>query len=320
MKDGVISVIIPIYNSGEHLYRCLDSIINQTYEKLEIILIDDGSTDGSSRICDEYAHKDSRIICIHQKNGGVSKARNIGISLAQGEYIHFPDSDDYLELDCYEYILGLIREKSCEVVSFEYYITYPGKEVTHQLNSDQYGVCGIKEAHRRVLAGVPFSWNKLFVRQAVGDIVFREDIYRGEDTLFVQEVIDQADRVWFDKRPLYHYVQSQESAVRGKFRKNQLSALKLYDAYRSMYYDKYPELLGTFLKGMNNLLISLYFDMWNDIDEYPEEQNKVYKIFKTHQKELYKYGTVTIKQSIKFKLFSFNPNLFCYLHKTVFRL
>ena len=123
-ESPLISVIIPIYNPGVHLHKCLNSIIKQSYKNLEIILIDDGSTDGSSAVCDEFAQKDGRIICIHQENAGVSRARNEGLKIAKGEYIHFPDSDDYLELDTYEYLMNLMTKNQCEVVNFEHFITY----------------------------------------------------------------------------------------------------------------------------------------------------------------------------------------------------
>ncbi|HJA50079.1 MAG TPA: glycosyltransferase, partial [Candidatus Fusicatenibacter intestinipullorum] len=94
-----ISVIIPVYNVEKYLKRCLDSVINQTYKNLEIILIDDGSTDNSGKICDEYAQKDERIIVIHKENGGVSSARNKGLDICIGDYISFIDSDDWINLE-----------------------------------------------------------------------------------------------------------------------------------------------------------------------------------------------------------------------------
>ena len=93
-----ISVIIPVYNVEKYLKRCLDSVINQTYKNLEIILVDDGSTDNSGKICDEYAKNDKRIIVIHKENGGVSVARNIGLDICTGDYVNFIDSDDWIDL------------------------------------------------------------------------------------------------------------------------------------------------------------------------------------------------------------------------------
>lgn len=107
----LISVIVPVYNVKNYLCKCVDSIINQTYNNLEIILVDDGSTDGSGAICDEYVLKDSRVKVIHKENGGVSSARNLGIAQAGGEYICFVDSDDWLELDYFAEAAQLLQEE-----------------------------------------------------------------------------------------------------------------------------------------------------------------------------------------------------------------
>ena len=116
--DKKISIIVPVYNLEKYLPRCLNSVCNQTYKNLEIILVDDGSTDKSSDICDNWAKKDSRIIVIHKKNGGVSSARNAGIKKATGEYIHFVDGDDWLELNCYEKIVERDMTKMLLVLDF----------------------------------------------------------------------------------------------------------------------------------------------------------------------------------------------------------
>ena len=101
-QEQLLTVIIPVYNVEKYINKCLESIINQTYKNLEIILVDDGSTDNSSYLCDEWQKKDSRITVIHKKNGGLSDARNAGLQIAKGELITFVDSDDYVMLDTYD--------------------------------------------------------------------------------------------------------------------------------------------------------------------------------------------------------------------------
>ncbi|NCA81088.1 MAG: glycosyltransferase, partial [Sphingobacteriia bacterium] len=193
-----ISVIIPVYNTGLPLRCCLDSIAQQTYRNLEIILVDDGSSDGSERACDEYAAKDVRFKVIHQKNAGVSNARNAGLAIATGDYFQFPDSDDYLELDSYEYLLGLFEKHQCDVVNFEYYVTFSNHEKRHHLSEENYGLVDRKRAHEIVWNGESFACNKLYKATFVtgkdidwnntsplAPVKFRPDIYRGEDSLFV---------------------------------------------------------------------------------------------------------------------------------------
>lgn len=116
-----ISVIVPVYNTEKYLRRCIDSILNQTYEALEVILVDDGSTDGSGAVCDEYAEKDARVRAIHQKNGGISAARNAGIDAASGQYIAFIDSDDYVTGDMLAELLRICREENADAAIGGYY-------------------------------------------------------------------------------------------------------------------------------------------------------------------------------------------------------
>ena len=116
-----ISVIIPVYNVEKYLYRCVDSVLGQTYYNIEVILIDDGSTDSSPEICDEYQKRDKRVKVIHKKNSGAASSRNIGLSSAKGDYIAFIDSDDYIELDMYENMMKINEEYNCDIVLCDCY-------------------------------------------------------------------------------------------------------------------------------------------------------------------------------------------------------
>lgn len=310
----MISVIIPVYNPGVHLRKCLDSITGQTYENLEIILIDDGSTDGSDKVCDEYAAKDDRIVCVHQPNSGVSKARNAGLELAHGDYYHFPDSDDYLETDTYSYVISLMQKHGTEAVNFEHYITYPDHETAHCVRSENYGLFEGEAIHRILLEGEAFCCNKLYAARLIRGLRFREDIFRGEDSLFAHQALDRAEKVWFDKRPLYHYVQTEESACRGVFRPSQLSALRLYDAYKPLYSEKYPKLWNTFLLGYANLHTTLYFDMQTDKADYKSKQKELF----SHYKELCRqidWKNAEPRQKLKLRLFRFSPKAYVLIHK-----
>lgn len=124
MKENLISVILPIYNVSDYLDRCMKSVINQTYKNIEIIMVDDGSTDDSALKCDEYKEKDDRIVVFHKENGGLSDARNYGIKRASGNYITCIDSDDFIDLDYIEYLYNLINKYNakCQYVNTESYI------------------------------------------------------------------------------------------------------------------------------------------------------------------------------------------------------
>lgn len=322
MKNNpLISVIIPVYNPGKHIYKCLDSIINQTYRNLEIILIDDGSTDGSSKVCDEYAAKDARVICVHKENGGVSKARNTGLDIATGDFFYFPDSDDYIDLDTFEYLLTLIDQYECDAVAFEHYATYPDHEIAHRLPSNYYGLYEGGEEIIKIFFRVAFACNKLFSRKVItgnyslNRIKFNETIARGEDGVFSRTVLDYAERVYFTDRPLYHYVQSEQSACRGTFRPSQLSLLKTIELNYSWFSEKYPKYLPRLYAGALESYIMLYYDMWADEKDYGEECGKMYSLFKREYIAHKSIIKLSRKQKVKIKLFDTSPSLFCRLHK-----
>ena len=132
--DEKISVIVPVYNVEQYLERCVDSIINQTYKNLEILLVNDGSTDNSGQLCDELAKKDDRIRVIHKENGGLSDARNVGIDEAEAELIGFIDSDDYIDEDMYETLYRQLRESNADLSMCGHYDVFhqiPEKQVPH---------------------------------------------------------------------------------------------------------------------------------------------------------------------------------------------
>lgn len=315
MNNPLISVIIPVYNVEAHLRKCLDSIINQTYKNLEIIIINDGSTDNSPFICSEFAKMDNRIIYKSRENRGVSATRNEGIELARGEYFSFIDSDDYLEPDTYEYLIGIIKEKKVDAVNYEHYITYSNYEKQHKIAEKDYGNFDCRDSQYQLVYNVAFACNKLFSKKIIEGLKFDESILRGEDSLFARLAFSKADNVWFDSRPLYHYVQSDDSAVRGSFRKSQLTAIKLYDIYNKFYSEKFPELLPKCIANLNILIVSLYFDMWNDKVNYRTEQRQVKKVFDKYYKIAFSCKELPLKQKMKFIIFKLSPTVFCLLHK-----
>ena len=168
-----VSVIVPVYNVEKYLKQCLDSIVDQTLEDLEIVLVDDGSVDSSGTICDEYAKKDSRIEVIHKANGGLSDARNVGISKAKGRYIGFVDSDDYIKEDMYEILLNLIKKYDADVSICNLYDVIDGNECIRNKEN------GIREYSRldilkKVLLDKniqSYAWNKLYEKELFDKIV-----------------------------------------------------------------------------------------------------------------------------------------------------
>ncbi len=211
----MISVIVPIYNVEKFLPKCIESILGSTYRNLEIILVDDGSTDNCPKICDDYAKKDSRIQVVHKENGGLSDARNKGIELAKGDYISFIDSDDYIDSDLYYNVINEFND-CVDVVVFGRYIEYENKTIISvpQKNCLMTG----KEALIDLASFKGFdmaAWDKVYRRKVIGDLRFPFG-KKNEDYYLTYKLLDNAATVKFIQKPFYHYVQRENSISRGK--------------------------------------------------------------------------------------------------------
>ena len=224
MKD-VISVVVPVYNVSAYLPECLDSILSQDYEKLEVILIDDGSTDDSGTICDAYAQRDSRIRVIHQKNGGAAAAKNAGLRAAAGEYLSFADSDDFLEPNVY-------RNRQEEK------IFQPGRQV---LTGKEYLVRFTCDWSAALL------WNKLYKRALFRDIFFEEG-RKIDDEYFTYQGIMNAERVLCDDRVIYNYRRRASSVMNNQTaaERRVLDSLEAIGQRRQKIKARYPELQRVF--------------------------------------------------------------------------
>lgn len=233
MDLPLISVIIPVYKVEKFLPKCLDSIIGQTYKNLEIILIDDGSTDNSGKICDEYALKDTRIRVVHQKNQGLPLARNAGLKIAHGEYIAFVDSDDYIELDMYEYLWKLISKQNadvamCNACEDEGFYSQKPIDVPYALGPIQKFF---------EFSDWMAPWNKLYKRELIGDVRFDPTASTGEDELFNFELAKKNALVALGNQSKYHYRCHQNpNSVTVNFRPSHLNQIILVD--KTLAYSK----------------------------------------------------------------------------------
>lgn len=203
----MISVIIPVYNAESALRICVDSVLRQSYQSFEIILIDDGSEDLSGRICDDYSEKDDRITIIHQNNQGVSAARNRGLDIAKGDFIAFVDSDDYVEPDYLKVLLDGIVSYGVDMCMISLHVNHGMGRAT-RLNSNTEIISAILGDNFGNNAG---PINKLFKRSIIGCLRFDKHVYLGEDTLFNVEYAKRCNSGVFINEALYHYDQSTAS-------------------------------------------------------------------------------------------------------------
>lgn len=214
--NNLISIIVPVYKVEKYLRRCVDSILAQTYQNIEVLLIDDGSPDNSGEICDEYAEKDSRVRAFHKPNGGVSSARNLGLKEANGEYIGFVDADDYIDKTMYEVLLGNLIKENADISICSYnqedsngvfhkhwphddYLTIIGDRQIEYLISNQYYTCS--------------CWDRLFKKELLKDFWFDESKKVYEDLLFLYEVAKKSSKTVFTSSPLYNYCNNDGTSV-----------------------------------------------------------------------------------------------------------
>lgn len=215
-----ISVVVPAYNCKKYVGRCLDSLLNQTYHNIEVLVIDDGSTDGTSEICDAYKEQDDRINVIHKANAGVSSARNVGISLCTGDYVLFVDSDDWLEKDACAQIAEEIDGES--QIYFFSCNKVLGQKIEQQMNvvsekTIEGLIADIISCPHYQFYYIRASWGKAFRRSLIQNIHFPENVYIGEDACFLLEAICKAGTIGkmkFCKGHWYNYRIHETSAVR----------------------------------------------------------------------------------------------------------
>ena len=201
----MISIVIPVYNVDKYLSQCLESIINQTYQDLEIIIIDDGSSDNSPQICDEFAKKDKRITVIHKENGGAASARNEGLRKATGDFLAFVDSDDYIEKNAYSTMMEVMSREGADIVECAFSFKFRDKETEEYVFQEEKQFDQIKYLSLFTTQWTcGLIWNKLFRREVLHNVFFEEG-HQIDDEFFTYQGVMTARKIVFAPSILYHY-------------------------------------------------------------------------------------------------------------------
>lgn len=315
----LISVIVPVYNVEEHLEKCLSSIVNQTYKNLEIILVDDGSTDSSGEICDRYAMCDERFVVIHNENGGVSAARNAGVAKATGEYIMFVDSDDYVESDIAEFLLNLTLQYDADIsmCGFKYADTEGNTWNQTDLAVAEGCISGNDFWQRFYSGGRIIGvtlWAKLYKRSLWNDVFFPVGKLH-EDEFVTHILIKNCKSIAVSKKPLYYYVQRKGSIMNTQFMtQNFDSAEGILMRCRFFYEQKeYDNAAKSLTMAMYNIIRGL------DLLEIPTSSDKnrvreLKKEFRSLYRKLF-FKNTDIFSKIKCGVFYLNTKLFKLLKK-----
>lgn len=242
--DELISVIIPVYNIERYIGKCIKSVINQTYKNLEIILVDDGSTDKSGRICDEYAQIDTRILVIHKENEGLSDARNSGLEICKGKYIGFIDGDDWIKGDMYEFLYQTLTKYQADIAVCGHFVeddegVYDSEcaDGSVKIYNRRDAVCAVvedKEIHS-------YAWDKLYERELFDGIQYPTGRYV-QDIFTTYKLFEKADRVVCNNQPKYYYYQRKNSIQRTRGNKLNWDQFCAYKEMKEYLQSEYPEL------------------------------------------------------------------------------
>lgn len=309
MNDRLVSIIVPVYNVEKYLSECIESLELQTYTNIEILLIDDESTDSSGIICDNAAIIDDRIKVIHKKNGGAASARNVGIDIAQGDYVCFVDSDDYVAVNYVERLISKLSEYSADVAVCSYYYLFPNKlEVVGYKGGDKLST------QVEYLAQFLNDWtcglavNKVFKRESLTDVRYEEG-HRIDDEFFTYQLIMNAERVIEFQEPLYFYRMRKSSVMHGYHEKKELYILDKIDYMKKRLENisvRYPELKNSFLKN----LVENYTRFWSISPNSTTIRKVILQVLRIHffdilfspigiKLKMYLVKTLMMKTSVK---------------------
>ncbi|MGN1342938.1 MAG: glycosyltransferase [Traorella sp.] len=297
-KNPLVSIIVPVYNAQKSIVQCVDSILKQSYSHFELLLIDDGSSDNSPMILDEYAASDSRIKVVHQKNAGVSFSRNLAIQMAQGEYLQFVDADDWLLEDATKTLIETMYKYSCDMVICDFYrvidnrIESKGSIQKEGLLTREEFALFMMEKPADFYYGV--LWNKLYKKSIIQEnqIYMEEDISWSEDFIFNLNYIRYVNHIYVSQVPIYYYVKTKHSLTSQgvNFAKTVQMKVTVFEYYHKFFkdilseedYEKYKYQIYRFLfdaASDGSVSISLLpevIELDEDIESYLTDQGKQY--------------------------------------------
>lgn len=282
----LISIVIPIYNVEKYLRNCIETVINQTYKNIEIILIDDESPDNCGKICDEYKKKDSRIIVIHQKNGGLSDARNKGINKSKGEYITFIDSDDYITFDYIETLYNTISKNNADIAIGGHYIKYEKGGETTKYDIQEYEGTPEVILDKLLYDELDVSaWAKLFRKELFNEIKFPVNrLY--EDSATTYKLVDKSNIIAVNTKPIYYYIVKPNSITNCNFNKKKLDLIVSTREMVTYISSKYPQLIAGCNRRMMYAYLSTYTQLNKDNKRYKDIENELITYIRKHKNEV----------------------------------
>jgi glycosyltransferase involved in cell wall biosynthesis len=320
MKEPIISIIVPVYNTEKYLHKCLDSILCQSFYDFELILIDDGSKDSSGSICAKYAKIDERIKVVHKENEGVSQARNLGIEMAKGKYIAFVDSDDFIEPDMFNLLYMIIKDYNADIAVCGFY------KIDEKYNNvlyDEIQRLNTEKALSLVLNYYnefsPSVVNKLFNKNLIVKhrIRFNRQITMGEDLLFTCKCIYHSSKIVQSYSAKYHYRKNDSSATRMAFNLKKMTIFDSHDLIYDYIYSSYPSLTWLVRKRDVDVSISYIHECFKN-NFKSESVDKVLRKKVSNNLSMYLFNKETnLQKKVYAILIAIQPSLLYFIWKNL---
>lgn len=309
-----ISIIVPIYNVEKYLNRCIKSILNQEFKDFELILVDDGSQDNCSKICDEYSLIDNRVKVIHKTNGGLSSARNAGLEIAKGYYIGFVDSDDWISKDMYKVLYELCVKYDCDIAECCYKKVYDEGNIKEIKSGYDIKMLSnlevLEEMYKDSFAGSTVSWNKLYKNELFKNIKFPEGKLN-EDQFTTYKLYYKSKNIVAINRCMYYYYQSNESITRSKFSIKRLDAIEALQDTRNFYKEnKLNDLILWHDTLYAFILIKYYFILLEEGKQHNELRKKIRSYYRKLNRDFIKNPYINKKSKYLLEIFNISPKIY----------
>ncbi|OUQ80715.1 hypothetical protein B5E48_04865 [Massilimicrobiota sp. An105] len=314
MKSNyLVSIVVPIYNVEKYLERCLNSLINQTYKNIEILLINDGSTDESESICLKYIKKDSRIKYYKKENGGLSSARNKGIAVSMGKYISFIDSDDYVRNDMIETLLYYMVKNDADIVECNYYEVRINGKITEKKKNYEIKSYNSGEAIKSLIDNesiTPTAWNKLYNRQLFNKIKYTENIFHEDEDIIIKLLIESKKIVSIPDC-LYFYITRNGSIINSPLKLNHFDIIKIMQDRIQLLKNEgvASELIDKTNARLSNIYNELYARILLSLDGKFDKKLEYIKNKRHKQIKMVLLSSIKLNRKIRCLIFYLMPKI-----------
>lgn len=315
MNEDLISIIIPVYNSEIYIEKAVRSVMNQTYKNIEIILIDDGSKDNSSLICDNLANEDSRIVVVHQENQGPSVAREEGVKISKGKYITFVDNDDLLNPQCIEVLYHAINICDCDIALTKSFPFLEEEKLDFAVTEQNYKVMDKYELTENLLngawTGLAITMCKLFKRELFDEIAFYKERVIGDDDSIIYKIFWSSNKSVLVSTPLYYYrMKRQGSITHSNYKMSWLTGVDAFYERMNFYKNQGEDRL--YALAMRSYIRRVAQNLRYIKQKYPEEREvicELNKLERKYVKQMFFLPGNTIAQKVSAVLLAYFPNI-----------